>query len=304
MANPTPLAFFGGRLVPQEEARLSLSDAGFVWGATITDLCRTVRHQLYRWPDHLDRFRRSCRAARIYPPLDEEELDRQAQALVAHNCKLLTPGQDLALVLIATPGPVGYYLGQNLDPAETGPTFIMHTFPLPFARYRFLFQDGARLIIPTVRQVPVECVEPRIKQRSRLHWWLAQQEVQRVDSHASALLLDHAGHVTETAAANFLAVHGGVVLSPPTGSILEGVSLQVVKQLCGRLGIPFQERPLRTYDCLNADEAMLTSTPYCLVGVSQINGLPLSWPGPVFRRLLQAWDEVIGLDIRQQIERG
>src|SRR5262245_14628401 len=41
-----PLAYFEGRLIPQSEARLPLHDAGFVMGATITDLCRTVRHRL------------------------------------------------------------------------------------------------------------------------------------------------------------------------------------------------------------------------------------------------------------------
>ena len=62
----------------------------------------------------------------------------------------------------------------------------------------------------------------------------AQQEAQRSDPHASALLLDHNGHLTETAAANFLIVQKGTVLSPPTGTVLQGVSLKVVRELCAR----------------------------------------------------------------------
>src|SRR4051812_41805284 len=108
-----PLAFWQGRFVPQSQARLPLHDAGFVLGATVTDLCRTVRHQLYRWPDHLARFRAGCRATHISPPLDEQTLSDRAHELVCHNAGLLAPGQDLALVLLATPGPVGYYLGQD-----------------------------------------------------------------------------------------------------------------------------------------------------------------------------------------------
>src|SRR5262249_26044128 len=160
------------------------------------------------------------------------------------------------------------------------------------------FQEGARLVIPATRHLPAACVDPRIKQRSRLHWWLADQEARQTDPGAAALLLDDAGHVTETAAADFLVVRGGGAVWPPADTVLGGVSLQVVRELCAGLGIEFAERPLGVYDCLNADEAMLASTPFCLAGVSRINGVALPWPGPVFGRLLEAWAVSIGLDIR------
>src|SRR5438876_515682 len=88
-----PLAYRDGRLLPRSEARLPLHDAGFVMGATVTDLCRTVRHRLYRWDDHFARFCRSCRSARIYPTLPLDELARLAHDLTAHNAGLLRPEQ-------------------------------------------------------------------------------------------------------------------------------------------------------------------------------------------------------------------
>jgi D-alanine transaminase len=112
------------------------------------------------------------------------------------------------------------------------------------------------------------------------------------------------GHVTETAGANFLIDRDGTVMSPPGESVLGGISLRVVRELCRKMGIAFEERALTLYDCLNADEAMLTNTVFCLAGVSRINGLPLAWPGPVFQRLLEAWSEEIGLDIQRQIVGG
>src|ERR1700688_3863474 len=108
-----PLAYLNGQLLPPRAAPLPLHDAGFVFGATVTDLCRTFRHQLYRWPDHLARFRRTCRAIHIDLPVSDEELTRLATHLVANNAALLNRGQDLALVLFATPGPVGYYAGHD-----------------------------------------------------------------------------------------------------------------------------------------------------------------------------------------------
>ncbi len=301
---PAPLAWSNGRLVPQAEAGLPLHDAGLVLGATVTDLVRTFRHRLFRWPDHLRRFRESCRLACVPLPASDADLTLRAEQLVEHNASLLKAEQDLALVLLATPGPIGWYLGQAGGPGEGEPTLILHTFPLPFARYARLFREGARLFVPSVRQVPADCVDPRIKQRSRLHWWLAERETQQMAPGSSALLLDQAGLVTETAAANLLVVRSGVVLSPPRTAVLGGISLQVTEELCGWLGIPFAEQQLRLEDCLTADEAWLCSTPYGVAGVRQINETVLPWPGPLLPKLRRAWDELVGLNVAEQMERG
>jgi branched-chain amino acid aminotransferase len=291
-----PLALLNGRLLPQSEAALALNDAGFVFGATVTDLCRTFRRSLYCWPQHLARFRRGSAAAHIDVPFTDAQITAWANELVAHN-----DGAELILVPFATPGPIGYYLGQPGGAGDAPPTFGMHTFPLPFARYRGLIEHGATLVVPSVRHVPAECVDPRIKQRSRLHWWRADREVHQARPGAQALLLDTDGHVTETAAANFLIVRNRVVISPPREAILGGISLGVVEELCTRLGIAMEFRPIALDEALGADEAMLASTPYCLAGVRAINGTELPWPGSLMRRLIAAWNAEVGMDIHGQI---
>jgi branched-chain amino acid aminotransferase len=296
------LAYLNGRLLPADQAALALNDAGFVMGATVTDLCRTVRHQLYRWEDHLARWRQSCQAAQIHPPYSETELSRVARDLVACNAGLLPAGDDLALVVFATPGAIGYYAGADSGAGDAQPTVGMHTFRLPFARYRRLFSQGAHLAVPATRQVPASSVDPRIKQRSRMHWWLADREIHTAFPGAWAVLLDEHGHLTETASANLLLVLGGAVHTPPTGAALDGISLRVVRELCGELGIGFVQRPLTVRDALNAEEILLTSTPWCLCGVSRFDAISVPWPGPMWQRLLQLWSERIGLDIRKQIE--
>jgi branched-chain amino acid aminotransferase len=296
-----PVAYLNGSFVPAREARLAVNDAGFVWGATITDLCRTFHHKLYRWPDHLRRFRHGCAYAGIPSVRTDEEIDALADELVTHNVRLLEPWQELVLVVFATPGPIGYYLGEDGGAGDAAPTFGMQTFPLPFKRYRGLFTEGARLVTPATRHVPPECVDPRVKQRSRLHWWLAEREVRQIDPGASALLVNRDGHVTETAAANFLIVNNGTVISPPRESVLEGVSLLALRDLCGELAIGVSERRLSLDDCFAADEALVTSTPYCVAGVSRLNGQAIPWPGRVLERVLTAWNGKVGLDIRAQI---
>lgn len=296
-----PLLFLNNNFRPQRDAALALNDAGFVMGVTVTDLCRTFQHRLFRLDDHLRRFRQSCTLADVPQPKDDRELTDIAHRLVSHNSALLSPGQDLALVMFATPGPIGYYLGAAGGPGDGPATFGMHTFPLPFGRYVPLFREGARLMTPEVRHIPFRCVDPRLKQRSRLHWWLAEREVRASAPGTSALLLDENDCVTETAAANFLIVRQGVIFSPPRSAILGGISLQVTEEICRSLGIPFREQALPLAECLAAEEAFLTTTPYCLAGISQLNGVALHWPGPLYLRLLAAWSAHVGLDIERQI---
>ncbi len=294
-----PLACLQGRLLPVSEAHLAPNDAGFVWGATVTDLCRTFQHRLFRWAEHLQRFRRSGEGACIPLAYSDAELTHLAEQLISHNKDLLAPGQDLALVLFATPGPIGHYLDQ--EGLSGPPTVGMHTFAIPLKRHARLLREGARLTVPSIRALPATTVDPHIKHRSRLYWWLAEQEAQRLDPGSSALLLDERGFVTETAAANLLLVRQGEVVSPRRTGILEGISLQVVEEGCRALGIPFAEADLTLADCQQADEAMLSNTTFCLAPVSQIHGHALRCPGPLYRALLDWWSQLVGVDIARQI---
>jgi branched-chain amino acid aminotransferase len=289
------LAYLNGNLVPQSQAAIALNDAGFIFGATVTDLCRTFRHRLYRWQEHWARFQRSCQSAYIELPNADTVLSHAAEKLVGHNAKLLGPNDDLALVLFATPGPIGFYLGQA---SAHRPTVGMHTFPLPFARYRPWIENGVVLATPKVRAVPAVCVPPHIKQRSRMHWWLAQHEVHE---GAQALLLDLDGNVTETASSNLLIVKDGTLVSPPLESILDGVSLGVVRELAAKLGVALAYRRLSLDDCYGAEEVLLTCTSYCIAGVRRINDQTIRWDGPILQRLVEAWNAEVGIDIRRQI---
>ncbi|MCS6849868.1 MAG: aminotransferase class IV [Gemmataceae bacterium] len=299
-----PLAYVQGRFVPQSEARLPIHDAGVVYGATVTEFCRTFRHRLFRLGDHLERFRQGCAAALVPCPWAEADLAAVAAQLVERNAASIAATDDLALIFFATPGPIGYLLGQPGAAGDGEPTLVMHTFPLPWVRYRRFFVEGVALVVPPVRQLPAGCLEPRIKHRSRLHWWRADQWVRRHDPKALALLLDGDGHVTETALANFCIVRGGTVVSPPRDSILDGISLRVTAQLCRQLGIPMSEAPFTLPECLRADEAFLTGTAFCLAGVRWLNGREFSWPGPVTQKLMEAWAGLVGLDYVAQILGG
>jgi branched-subunit amino acid aminotransferase/4-amino-4-deoxychorismate lyase len=297
-----PVVYLRGRFVPAHEAHLSIYDSGIIQGATITDLLRTFRHQPFRLEEHVTRFFESCAYARILPPLTRDQTLAVTRELTARNAALLDPDGDLAVVFFITPGENLIYAGSAASGQKMEPTFCIHSFPLPFPIFRRFFSPGLHLVIPPTRHVPPQCVDPKAKNRSRLHWWLAEQEAHLVDPDASPLLMDLDGNLTETSGANFLLVKNGFVFSPTRRNILLGVSRAVVIEICERLGIPFQERDLQMRDALTADEAFIATTPCCIAPVTKISGTTIGngTPGPIFERLLAAFSEEVGLDIRTQ----
>jgi branched-subunit amino acid aminotransferase/4-amino-4-deoxychorismate lyase len=282
---------------------LPVHDAAIVGGVTVTDFCRTFRHRLFRWPDHLARFRRDCATCFIDLPYTDDQLTTAAHQLVEHNAQSVSETGELALITFATPGPIGAYAG---EPGNDGPpTLGMHTFPLAFARYRRFFSEGVILAIAGHHAAePADLAPPAVKHRSRLHWWRGEHLLrQRTDVPAGAvpLLLDAPnGAITETAIGHLLLVRGGTVLAPPAGTVLDGISLRVVRELCAAEGIPFDEQRFTLADVAVATEAMLTGSAFCLAGVRQVEGTTLPWPGSITQCLLAAWSAMVGSDIAGQ----
>jgi len=296
-----PLVYLNGNLVPASQASLKIYDYGVVQGATVTEMTRTFRHQPFRLDDHLTRLFRSLTSARINIGMTPDELLAVSHEVLARNTKLIAPDDDLCLVQFVTAGENRMYAGQGAS-VRSGPTVCLHTFPVPFALWAKRLQTGVHVITPTVRHVPPQCCNPNMKHRSRMHYYLADHEARLADPDALALLLDLDGNVAETSGANFLMVEHGTIVSPTLRNTLPGISRQTVIELAAKLGIPFVERNIPVHSAINADEAFLSSTPYCLLPVTKFNGVAIGdgQPGATYQRLMTAWNELVGMDIAGQ----
>lgn len=303
---PEPLAYLNGQMLPASQARLPIYDAGIVLGATVTEMTRTFRHEPFRLDDHLARLFHGLGHLSLDIGMSPARVGELSREVLAHNLAAVDSADDLGLIQFVTAGEYPTYAAMAGEQSRPGPTVCIHTFPLRWELWAKGLTQGLRLVTPTVRHVPPECYEPSVKYRSRLHYYLADQEARRVDPEAKALLLDLDGHVTETSGANFLIVDAGTIVSPTLRNILPGISRATVVELAGELGIPFEERDLSLEAALAADEAFVTSTPYCLMGVTRINGHAIGdgRPGSVLRKLQAAWSERVGVDIAAQVVEG
>ena len=296
-----PIAYLKGEFVPQSQCVLPMHDLGIVLGAAVTDFLRTFDQRPYRMEDHIGRFYRSCKYARIEPPIDIQESTAVTEKLISENSKL-APGQELGVVYYMTAGENSVYAGAAGMPEKLSPSYVQHTFPMRFGLWRHLFLQGVHCVTPAPRHWPPQCLSSKIKNRNRLHMWIGEQEAHQVDPAAIALYLDIDGNITETGGSNFVIFRDGEVVSPRRNNILWGISLTVLTEILETIGVPFVEEDIQTYDVINADEAWIPTTPYCLGPVVRLNGVPIGdgTPGPMWRRVLTEWSRIVGKDIYRE----
>lgn len=294
------VAWIDGRFVPAAEAVIPVGDAGFVLGTTVTEQLRTFAGRLFRPEDHAARFRHSADLVGTLPlpPLDTIF---SAAGIVAARCHaaLAAPtGGDLGVIVLATPGDL---------PAQHGgragtPRVVIHAFPLAFRSWARAYDAGVSLRTVSIEQVPGASWPLALKCRSRMHYHLADREAHATEPGARALLRHADGRVSETSTANVAIVRRGEILTPPEGEALAGISLAHTRALAAEERLPWREATLRADDLAAADEILLTSTPNCLLPVTRFDGRPVAdgRPGPVYRRLLAAWNRSTGLDVAAQ----
>ena len=117
-----PLAFLNGRWIPASAAAVSVSDVGFILGATVAEQLRTFAGTIFHLDEHLARLAQSLEIVGLQTGMAREELARTARELVARNHALLPPGDDLALSIFVTPGDYPRYVdvSSNVSPLPLG----------------------------------------------------------------------------------------------------------------------------------------------------------------------------------------
>ncbi len=294
------VAYFNGRIVPETEVRVPFRDRGFKYGDAVFDTTRTFGHRIFKLEAHVDRLYRSLRYLRIDPGLSPERMMEITQEVLRQNLRVLPPDEDYWVTQRVSRG-----LDAHDRPGweTSGPTVIVECLPLPLRERARLFRDGIRVLVPSVRRVPPQCLSPRAKTHNYLNLVVADLEVRDRDPEAWAILLDLDGHLAEGIGSNLFLVRDGTVYTPRGEFVLGGISRETVVELARALGIPLVEKDLDLYDAYNADEAFLTSTSLCICPVRSINGVELragQVPGPLTRRLTDAYRELVDFDFVAQ----
>ncbi len=299
------LVWFNGELVPESEARVSIYDSALMFGDMVFEMTRSFQKVQFKLREHLVRLYNSIKYVRIPLEMPLEEMERHVYETIEANDPGFGPDDEHRIMINVSRGLLSIY--QDVVGLRKGPNVIIADFPLRWtvAGMGKLFDLGINAVIPSQRAIPAWLLEPKVKNRSRLHYLMANIEVSNYEGDNNwALLLDPDGFVAEGTGDNFFIVKDRVILTPEPRNILRGISRAYIFDLARDLGLPCLEKNLEAYDVYTADEAFMTGTPFCLLPLTARTGVAIGAGkmGEVTRLLLDTWSARVGVDIEKQIK--
>ena len=280
------LVSMNGRLVPEDEARVSVFDHGLLYGDGVFEGLRAYSGRVFRLREHLERLWASARAICLEIPTTPEQLGRAIEETLAANG--LADGY-VRVVITRGAGSLG------LDPARTRDPQVIVIADTIALYPPELTARGLRLVTAATQRSHSAALSPRIKSLNYLNNIMAKLEGQQAGC-VEALMLNHKGEVAECTADNVFVVRGDRLLTPPPDAgILEGITRGAVMDLALSAGIDCREATLTRHDIYTADECFITGTAAEVVPVVELDGRKIGsgTPGPVTLRLQAAFHALV-----------
>ncbi len=285
-------AFFEGRFVPLEEAKISVQTHAFLYGTAVFEGIRAywVEEErdllVFRMREHYERLIDSCRILRIRPRYNVDELCEITVELLARN----NDEQDVYLrpIYYKSSATIGPELGRVDD------DFVL--FSVPMGEYLDL-EKGLRVRVSSWRRLSDNMLPGRAKVNGAyVNAALAKTEAVD-DGYDEAIFLTQDGHVSEGSAENLFIVRDGVLITPPvTDDILEGITRATIMELAREeLGLEVVERSIDRTELYVADEAFFTGTGAQVSPISEIDNRPVGSGGigPISRQIQELYFRVV-----------
>lgn len=281
-------AFINGRFCSVDSAAIPITDVGFLHADAAYDVISASAGLLFRLPDHLARFARSCAAFRLRNPHSDE----QTTAILTRLLQLAGT-RDAYVWWCVTRGAMPERGSQRSDPDAYANCF--YAFAIP---YLYIADDETRnrgldlRVSEQFIRIPANAVDPTAK---NFHWMDMKLSLFEARDQGAdfPVLLDSAGNLTECPGANLFLVRNGELYTPERGC-LEGVTRATVLELAAELSLPVHVTQLPVSALRDADEAFLTSTAGGIMPVNSVDGqrLGAAGPGPITTRLHNCyWDK-------------
>jgi branched-chain amino acid aminotransferase len=277
--NASVRVYVNGALVPRDEARVSVFDAGFVLGDGVWEGMRLHKGRLAFLDAHLDRLFEGARAIDLDIGMTREAIVAALHETLAANG--MEDGVHLRLMVTR-----GMKKTPNQDPRHAiGPAtvVIVAEWKQPNPALQTL---GLSLFTSTIRCSPADMFDMRLNSHSRLN--LITALIQAIKAGADeALMLDPHGFVSSCNATNLFFVRGGEVCTSTGDYCFNGITRGNVIALCQYNGIPLRRGNFALKDVYGAEEAFVTGSFGGLTPVRAIDGrpLPAALPGPITQQL-------------------
>lgn len=270
--------YVNGDYVPEEEAKISVFDRGFLFADGVYEVTSVLEGRLVDFPAHLARLHRSLAELEIPAPAPDAEIEIVHRTLISLN--------DLHEGMIYMQVTRGAADRDFAYPATPTPSFVAFTQARPIAETAAAL-DGIRVIlVPDIRWARRD-----IKTVQLLAPSMCKMMAREAGCDDAWMVED--GLVTEGTSNNAWIVtrDGTLVTRDLSHSILHGITRAAVLEYAREAQMRIEERPFTVAEAHGAAEAFITSASSFVTPVVEIDGKRLGdgRPGPVARRLRELY---------------
>jgi D-alanine transaminase len=271
------IVYVNGTYLPEEEAKISIFDRGFIFGDGIYEVTAVLGGKLVDCEAHLARLERSCGEISLALPWQKAELVAIHEELIRRN----SIDQGSVYLQVSR----GAADRDFAFPKDIVPSLVMFT-----QARNFIDAPGAKTGIKVVSCTDLRWARRDIKSVNLLAPVLAKQYA--AESGAQEAWLVEDGVVTEGASSTAWIVKGKTLISRPlSNKVLPGITRKAVLAFLAESGFAFDEREFTLEEALAAEEVFITSATNLVMPVVSIDGHTIhnGAPGPATLRLREIY---------------
>ncbi|MED5278575.1 MAG: aminotransferase class IV [Verrucomicrobiota bacterium] len=277
-----------GKLLHRDEAGISPFDSVVQGGDGVWEGLRVYDGKIFRLNAHLDRLRSSALALAFAEIPSHETITNEIKRTLEANG--MRDNAHIRLTLTR-----GVKLTSGMDPRlnTAGPTLIVlaeHKEPV-------YDKSGLCLITSSVRRPSPDVLDPKIHHCNLIQSILAKIEATHAGAD-DALMLDQRGFVAETNATHLFIVEGDTIVTSRLVACPEGITRDVVLNLCRQNDIAHEIRDYSLTEVYRADEMFCTGTMGELAPVTQVDGRTIGSGeiGSMTQRLSGLFDQCVAAE--------
>ena len=277
-----PYAFIDDEFKKASEAKISILEPTITKCDAVYDTVSVLENKIFRFDDHLKRFKKSCEAMEIIIPQLESEVRS-----IAIECVLRSGFSNAIFMLIGRRGP--YMDLSKRDPRTCKNGLIVVAVPYYNIFGEEKITSGLSISVVKNRRVPKESIDARTK---NFNWMDLNKGLLEAfkEGADSAVLCTPDGLLSEGPGFNIWIVKNGK-LKTPRGNLLEGITRKSVFELAQMMKVETEECSLYPVDLEDADEAFACTTAAGITPITQVNGVSLGngHPGILTEKIVKKY---------------
>ena len=274
------IVYVNGAYLPEEEAKISVFDRGFIFADGIYEVSAVVDGGLVDNEGHLARLERSLKAIDLAMPCAKEEIVKVQKELIARN-RLVEGSIYLQVTRGAADRDFAF-------PTDAKSSLVM------FTQARQIIDDPKSVSGIKLLSVPdIRWARRDIKSVALLAQVLAKQAAAAAGCQEAIMHED--GVVTEGGSSTvFIVTEAGTIVTRPNShAILPGITRQTIMRLAREKDLALEERLFTLDEVFAAQECFITSATSFVKPVVEVDGKRIGGgqPGPAGRRLRDLYVE-------------